>query len=82
MEKKVQKRRFRGTVVSTGMNKTALVEVTRGILHQKYKKRYKKSRRFKVHDPKEEAKVGDIVEFTECRPLSRNKRWRIVKPKQ
>ena len=72
-------RNLRGLVVSDKMTKTIVVRVDRTVLHQKYQKRYISSRRYKVHDEKMEAKVGDSVEFVECRPLSRDKRWRLVK---
>jgi len=48
-------------------------------VHPKYQKRYIVSKKFKVHDAKNEAKIGQTVEFVECRPLSKDKRWRLVK---
>ncbi len=72
-------RRFKGIVVSDKMEKTIVVEVERLKKHPKYKKRYKVHRRFKVHDEKNEAKIGDLVIFEECRPISKEKRWRMVK---
>lgn len=72
-------RLFVGTVVSDKMEKTIVVRVDRTALHRKYQKRYIVSRRYKVHDEKKEAKLGDTVEFVECRPLSRDKRWRLLK---
>jgi small subunit ribosomal protein S17 len=74
-----QHRRIRGTVVSTNMTKTAVVRVDRRVAHPKYKKMYTVSKKFKVHDPKGSAHVGDLVEFEECRPLSKDKRWRYVR---
>jgi small subunit ribosomal protein S17 len=71
-------RSLSGIVVSDKMAKTIVVRVDRTVLHQKYQKRYISSRRYKVHDEKQVAKVGDVVEFTECRPLSKDKRWRLV----
>jgi small subunit ribosomal protein S17 len=47
-------------------------------LDKKYKKRYSLSRNYQVHDEKNEHKVGDKVIFIECRPLSRDKRWRVI----
>jgi len=72
------KRSLRGLVMSDKMAKTIVVRVDRTVLHQKYQKRYISSRRYKVHDETKMAKVGDFVEFVECRPLSRDKRWRLV----
>jgi small subunit ribosomal protein S17 len=75
---KPHKRKFVGVVESNNMNKTLLVRVDRVKQHPKYKKRYTLSRRFKVHDEKEAFKRGDRVEFIECRPLSKHKRWRVL----
>jgi small subunit ribosomal protein S17 len=75
------KRTFQGIVVSNKMDKTAVVRVDRIKVHPKYKKRYKVSRRFKVHDPENKCKVGDKVAIVECRPLSREKRWKIIEKK-
>ncbi len=73
------KRQLQGVVVSDKMTRTAVVEVTRLKMHPLYKKRYRTRKRYKVHDEKNEAHVGDRVIFEECRPLSREKRWRLVK---
>lgn len=79
MEKKNKiKRTFRGVVVSHRMNKTAVVRVDRIKQHSKYGKRYRVSKRYKVHDEKNERKTGDLVVFEECRPISKEKRWRLV----
>lgn len=72
-------RTYRGVVVSDKMDKTIVVQVDRTVLHAKYQKRYIRSRRYKVHDEKNEAHVGDAVTFEECRPMSRDKRWRMIK---
>ncbi len=72
-------RKFSGVVVSDKNDKTIVVEVKSVKKHPKYKKRYTVSSRYKVHDEKNEFKVGDKVSFVECRPLSRDKRWRVVK---
>lgn len=69
---------FRGTVVSTAMNKTIVVRVDRVKMHPKYGKQYTVSRRYHVHDEKSVGRVGDQVTFVECRPLSKTKRWRII----
>ena len=71
-------RRLTGTVVSTAMQKTAVVRVDRRVAHPKYGKMFTMSKNFKIHDPLAKAKVGDTVEFEECRPLSKDKRWRYI----
>jgi small subunit ribosomal protein S17 len=71
-------RRFTGVVVSNKMDKTAVVVVERTPLHKKYKKQYKVSTRYKVHDSKNICQVGDRILFQECRPLSKEKKWRFV----
>lgn len=72
------KRRFEGVAVSNKMAKTISVLVVRAKIHPKYKKQYKISKKYKVDDPKMEAKVGDKVIFEECRPISKDKKWRLV----
>lgn len=71
-------RRFEGIVVSDVMAKTRVVVVERQKRHPKYGKSYRVHRRYKVHDPEEATHVGDRVTFEECRPLSKEKRWRLV----
>ncbi|MDD5341617.1 MAG: 30S ribosomal protein S17 [Patescibacteria group bacterium] len=73
------KRRFEGTVVGNKMSKTISVLVTSVKIHPKYKKQFKTSKKYKVADDKAEAKIGDKVIFEECRPLSKDKRWRLIK---
>lgn len=75
---KKMKRRLKGFVVSDKPDKTVLVRLTRMKMHSKYKKQYKVSKNYKVHDEKNIAKVGDQVIFEECRPLSKDKRWRLI----
>lgn len=72
------KRRFQGKVVSNKMDKTIVVITERIKKHPKYQKRYKVHKKFKVHDEKNEAKIGETVIFEECRPISKEKRWRLV----
>ncbi|MEK7580330.1 MAG: 30S ribosomal protein S17 [Patescibacteria group bacterium] len=76
---KKNKRKFQGEVISDKMNKTIVVVVERIKEHKKYHKRYKVRRKFKVHDENNSAKPGDMVTFEECRPLSKEKRWTLVK---
>jgi len=73
------KRKFQGTVISDKMAKTIVVAIEEIRQHPKYLRRYKIQKRFKVHDENKQAKVGDKVIFEECRPLSKEKRWKLVK---
>lgn len=75
---KAVKRRFSGVVVSDKMDKTVVVRVEQVKIHPKYKKRFTVSKNYKVHDEKNEHKEGDKVEFAECRPLSKDKKWRVL----
>ena len=72
------KRQLQGIVTSNKMTKTIVVMVERIKQHPKYLRRYKVQTRFKVHDPEQKAKIGDVVVFEECRPLSREKRWKLL----
>ncbi|MBT3418720.1 MAG: 30S ribosomal protein S17 [Candidatus Magasanikbacteria bacterium] len=76
-EPKKQIRRFEG-IVKHAKDKTARVEVTRTVMHQKYRKQYKTHKNYAVHDEKETAEAGDTVSFVECRPFSKTKRWRLT----
>jgi len=72
----LQKRRsVVGVVVSDKMQKTIVVKVDRQVRHSLYKKYVEKTRRYKAHDEKNDAKIGDRVLLIESRPLSREKRW-------
>lgn len=68
-----------GTVVSNSMQKTVVVRVDSLKMHQKYRKQYKVSKRFKAHDEQNEYKVGDTVEIVETRPMSREKHWKVTR---
>jgi small subunit ribosomal protein S17 len=72
------KRTLQGIIVSDKMDKTRVVEISRLKKHPLYKKYYKATRKFKAHDEKNEYKSGDKVIIEETRPLSKDKRWRIV----
>jgi len=76
VEKVLKKRK--GVVVSDKMDKTIVVSVTTVKTHPKYQKKFKVTRRYKVHDEKNEYKIGDQVFFVECRPFSREKKWRVL----
>jgi len=78
-EKKKSEREFIGEVVSTAMAKTIVVRVERRKTHPVYKKSYRVSKKYHVHSENPEVKVGDVISFIECRPLSKTKRWRLVK---
>lgn len=78
MERKLRKTRI-GKVVSDKMDKTIVVEVTTTKSHPLYKKTVKYSKKYKAHDENNEAKIGDTVLIMETRPLSKDKRWRLVK---
>ena len=67
-----------GKVVSDKMDKTVVVEVADRVAHPVYKKIIKRSYRLKAHDEKNECGVGDTVKVMETRPLSKDKRWRVV----
>jgi len=67
-----------GVVVSDVQSKTIVVEVVRRTPHKRYKKVVKSRARYAAHDEKNEAKVGDTVRIGETRPLSKNKRWRLI----
>lgn len=76
---RVIKKIFQGEVVSDKMEKTIVVKVLKTKLHSKYQKRYQTMKKYKVHDPNNKYKVGDVVEFVPCRPYSREKRWIVCK---
>lgn len=70
---------FRGSVVSSAMDKTVVVAVETLKTHPKYLKKYRSTKKYKVHDAENTCKVGDRVAFQECRPISKDKRHIIVK---
>lgn len=67
-----------GKVVSDKMDKTVVVAVERLVQHPLYKKAVKKTVKFKAHDENNESNVGDKVKIMETRPLSKDKRWRVI----
>ena len=67
-----------GKVVSDKMDKTVVVTVEDHVAHKKYKKIIGRTYRLKAHDEANECRVGDIVKVMETRPLSKDKRWRVV----
>ena len=72
-------RTLEGTITSNRMQKTVVVRVDRLQRHPKYRKYYRASQKFKAHaDDARAYRIGDVVRITEMRPLSKDKRWRIV----
>lgn len=76
--KTIQRKEFRGTVVSAKMQDTAVVAVSRYVKHPKYKKYMKKTSKFAAHNPGNKAQEGDKVTIRETRPLSKTKHFEIV----
>jgi len=74
-----ERRTVVGTVKSAGMQKTVVVVVDRLELHRKYKKYVKRQTKYYAHDERDECSVGDRVMLAETRPLSKLKRWRVLK---
>ena len=77
MERALRKKRI-GIVVSDKMEKTIVVAVETKVRHPLYGKTVNKTTKFKVHDENNEAKINDRVSIMETRPLSKDKRWRLV----
>jgi small subunit ribosomal protein S17 len=73
-----RKRKLVGVVVSNKMQKTIVVQVDRLVKHPLYKKYLKRKSKFYAHDQENDCKIGDTVLIVECRPLSKQKRWRLV----
>ena len=67
-----------GLVVSDKMEKTVVVSIERRVQHPVYGKMVRRTKRFKAHDEQNEAKTGDTVRIMETRPMSKDKRWRVV----
>lgn len=79
VEKRISKAPiFRGRVVSDASNKTIVVEVDTLKTHPKYRKQYRSTKRYKVHDPENRYSVGEEVSFRECPPVSKEKRHQVV----
>lgn len=73
-----KRKKFAGTVISDKMQKTVIVKITRITKHPKYGKIIKRYNKFKAHDEKGAAKIGDLVRIEETRPLSKDKRFRVT----
>ena len=76
MDRNLRKTRV-GKVLSDKMDKTVVVGITDSVKHPLYKKIVKRTVKFKAHDENNECRIGDTVEITETRPLSKDKRWRV-----
>ncbi len=72
------RRVLQGVVVSDKMDKTVVVEVERRLMHPLYKKFIRRSKKYAAHDEANGAKIGDVVQIRECRPISKRKRWEVV----
>ena len=80
MEKNtIRHKTLEGIVVSDKMQKTLVVKVERVKEHPKYKRRYKIHKNYKVHNEKGDYKIGDRVVIEETRPISKDKKWRVIK---
>lgn len=77
--KKKSIRQLTGIVVSAKMRKTAVVAVDKLKLHEKYRKQYKVTKKYKAHDEKGEYKAGDRVVIQETKPMSKEKRWIVIR---
>jgi small subunit ribosomal protein S17 len=73
-----KRKSFVGRVVSDKMDKTVVLAVTRRIAHSRYNKVVKRTTKYKAHDEKNECKVGDMVRVIETRPISKDKRWKVL----
>ena len=73
------KRILQGVVVSDKQDKTIVVRVERSLMHPIYKKFIRRSKKYSAHDESNSAKAGDVVRIRECRPISKNKTWELVK---
>ncbi len=78
MDTSLGKRVLKGTVVSDKMDKTVVVLVERFVKHEKYKKYFKKSKKFKAHDEANTYEVGDKVSIQESRPISKDKSFVVI----
>lgn len=71
--------KLQGKITSDKMDKTVVVEVERVKEHPRYKKRFKVHKKYKAHDEKNEFSVGEEVVIEEVRPISKDKKWKVIK---
>ena len=76
MDKKLKTRK--GIVIKDKMDKTIVVAIENLKTHPKYQKKYIRTKKYKVHDPENKYKVGDAVVFVECKPISKEKRFKVL----
>ena len=77
--KTVQKRKMKGVVISAKMKKTVVVSIPHIVWNAKYRKQYRLDRKYKAHDEKNEYREGDTVIIEETRPISKEKKWRVLR---
>jgi small subunit ribosomal protein S17 len=77
-ERTTQRKERIGKVVSNKMQKSIVIAIERRVAHSLYKKYFTRTTKLMAHDEKQEAGIGDIVKVMETRPLSKNKRWRLI----
>jgi len=75
----VPRRVLQGTVVSDKQDKTVVVSVNRRVMHPLYKKYINRSKKYSAHDEENRFKAGDLVKIRECRPISKNKCWEVIR---
>jgi len=75
----MSKKQLTGTITSNKMQKTVVVRVERIKEHPKYRRRYKVHKKYKAHTEEGEYKIGDKVVIEECRPISKEKHWKVTK---
>ena len=78
MDDQAKKKTMMGVVVSSKMDKTVVVKVERRFAHPVFKKVVKTTKKYKVHDERNECVEGDFIRIQESRPLSKEKRWRLL----
>ena len=78
MDDQAKKKTMMGVVVSSKMDKTVVVKVERRFAHPVFKKVVKTTKKYKVHDERNECVEGDLIRIQETRPLSKEKRWRLM----
>ena len=78
MDDQAKKKTMMGVVVSSKMDKTVVVKVERRFAHPVFKKVVKTTKKYKVHDERNECVEGDFIRIQETRPLSKEKRWRLM----
>ena len=78
-EERKRRKTLRGRVVSDKMQKSVVVTIERLVKHPLYGKRIKRTSRYTAHDETNDSKQGDLVEIMETRPLSKTKRWRVIR---